>query len=272
MPLAPHQDTLGRFARYSKSQEATSLKMLQGECLESIENYQTLPVLRFAQCQRNISSISVMCARRQQRSSTRTGDVQAEGQGQGVCGWYGDWGWRWRGKPEGTVAYAWLWPNPLYVQLTLRLQDAPTTPKTPKRGRNPRRTPGTIELPPSKDSVTLTVALTHVAKDPEVLKLTTIEKIEYAQNIMLTLFSWDSFARLTTTMKAIRERKIQEEVFAMKLQKKDDSISQLLCDIERKYRVIENLRSTQDLAVANTYIANCQFWRSGSKQTIWWKT
>jgi len=69
-------------------------------------------------------------------------------------------------------------------------------------------------------------------------------------------------------MKAIRERKIQEVAFAMKLQKKDDSISQLLCDIERKYRVIENLRSTQDLAVANTYIANCQFWRSGSKQTI----
>jgi len=33
------------------------------------------------------------------------------------------------------------------------------------------------------------MALTHVAKDPEVLKLTTIEKIEYAQNIMLTLFS-----------------------------------------------------------------------------------
>ncbi len=60
-------------------------------------------------------------------------------------------------------------------------------------------------------------------------------------------------------MKAIRERKIQEEVFAMKQQKKDDSISQLLCDIERKYRVMENLRSTQDLAVANTYMAKCQF-------------
>jgi hypothetical protein len=60
-------------------------------------------------------------------------------------------------------------------------------------------------------------------------------------------------------MKAIREKKIQEGAFAMKLQKKDDSISQLLRDIERKYRVMENLRSTQDLAVANTYMANCQF-------------
>lgn len=78
------------------------------------------------------------------------------------------------------------------------------------------------------------------------LKLMIFEKIEYAQNIKLTLFSWDSFARLAATMKAIPEKKIQEGAFAMKLHKEDNSTPQLLRDIERKYRVMENLRSTQD--------------------------
>lgn len=47
-------------------------------------------------------------------------------------------------------------------------------------------------------------------------------------------------------MKAVREEKIQEGAFVIKLHKEDNSIPQLLRDIERKYRVMENLRSTQD--------------------------
>jgi hypothetical protein len=62
-------------------------------------------------------------------------------------------------------------------------------------------------------------------------------------------------------MKIIREKKIQNKTFAMKVQKKDDSLSQLLRDIESKYRVMKNLRSTQDFAIVNTYMTNCQFFK-----------
>jgi len=68
------------------------------------------------------------------------------------------------------------------------LQNASRILKTFKRGRISRRTAEIIELTSSKDSVILIVTLTHAAKNSKMLQLIIIDKIELAQNIMLTLF------------------------------------------------------------------------------------